>query len=327
MRIAARYPAHVFMDVFVECNLRCVQCDIWKLEDPPGQLTLDQRRGVVRQIAAWHSSIRLVLTGGELFLKRDLLYAVAAACSEHGVYTTMSSNGTLIRDQDIERLPHSGIRCIVLSVDSDQPEVHDRIRGVPGTFDRVIRSIQRLVQARDRAGQDFTVLTSTILGSHNLDRIESMLDLFESLGVDTTLFQPIQPTFARERSPRWWAEHPLFPAENAQIDRGIDSLQRARLGGRRLFQTPDQLEDMRHYFRHPDDLSPGQCASMDHSMMIDLFGDVRLCFHMERLGLQPVANVRDRELSAIWQDARTEQARVAMRSCRQGCGSMICHAR
>lgn len=327
MSIFAPHPVHVFLDVFLECNLRCVQCDIWKLRDPPNQLTLAERCAIVRQVAAWDPAIRIVLTGGELFLEREMLYGVAAACREHGVYTTMSSNGTLLRESDLGRLPHSGIRCIVLSVDSDQPEVHDRIRGVPGTFDRVVRSIRRLVSARDAARTDFTVLTSTILGRHNLDRIGPMVDLFEALGVDTTLFQPIQPVFARERSPRWWAEQDLFPTDEGQIDRGIDALRRLKLEGRRLFQTPAQFEDMRHYFRHPDDLLPGQCASMDHSMMIDLFGNVRLCFHMERIGLPPVANVRDRDLRSIWQDARVAQTRSVMRSCRQGCGSMICHAR
>lgn len=327
MSLAAPHPAHVFLDVFVECNLRCVQCDIWKIKEPPGQLTLEERSEVVRQVAAWHPEIRIVFTGGELFLKREMLYGVAAACREHGVYATMSSNGTLIRDQDVEQLPFSGIRCIVLSVDSDEPDVHDRIRGVPGTFDRVVRSIQRLVAARDRARTDFTVLTSTILGAHNLDRIESMVSLFEGLGVDTTLFQPIQPAFARDMASGWWEADALFPKDGKQIDRGIESLIRLRQEGRRLYQTVPQFEDMRHYFRHPRSLLPGQCASMDRSMMVDLFGNVRLCFQMERIGLQPVANVKDRPIRAIWEDAAVERTRSLMRGCREGCGTMVCHAR
>lgn len=324
---ARSVPEHVFLDVFIECNLRCVQCDIYKLKDPPGQLSLDERKAIVGQLAAWNPSIRLVLTGGELFLRRSMLYELASSCREHAVYTTMNSNGSIIREQDFELLPYSGINCIVLSVDSDEAAIHDRIRGVSGTFERVLGSIRRLVEARERCRTDFTVLTSTILGRHNLHRVSGMVDLFERLGVDTMLFQPIQPAFARDMPPNWWLTDPLFPMDMETMDRGIDALIAMRQQGRRLYQTERQFEDMRHYFRYPRALALGQCASMDRHMMIDLFGNVRLCFHMERIGLVPIANVRDRSLRAIWEDAATEGTRSRMRTCLEGCGTMCCHAR
>jgi MoaA/NifB/PqqE/SkfB family radical SAM enzyme len=325
--MATTFPAHVFLDLLVECNLRCVQCDIHMLKQSADALDLDERRDVVRQVSEWDPAIRLVLTGGELFLDRALLYGVADGCRERGVYTTMSSNGTLIRDDDVERLPVSGIRCIVISLDSDEPEVHDQIRGVPGTFDRAIRAVRRLVQARDRARTDFTVLTSTILGRHNLDRVERMVSFLESLGVDTTLFQPIQPPFARALEPRWWCSDPLFPLDSVQVKRGIDELVRLKVAGRRLFQTERQFEDMLHYFGNPTSLLPGQCGSADRALMIDAVGNARLCFQMERIGLAPVGNVRRHGIREIWESANAERARVSMRSCREGCGSMICHAR
>lgn len=321
------HPAHVFLEVHMECNLRCVQCDIYKLRNPAGELSADERRSVVREVAAWHPDIRIVLAGGEAFARREMVYDVAAEAREHGVYVTVSTNGTLIRPDDVERLPFSGVRCVVVSLDSDEPDVHDRIRGVRGTFRRATEAVRRLVDARDRAGQDFTVLTSTIIGRHNLHRVPALVDFLEGLGVDTTLFQPLQPTFAREVSEWWWVDHPLFPDDPTLVDRGVDDLIRAKASGRRLFQAEAQFEDMRHYFKHPRDLRFGQCASMEKHLMVDMVGDVRLCFNMERIGLRPVGNVRERPLRALWQDEVVEQVRDRMRACREGCGSMICHAR
>lgn len=323
----APHPAHVFLDLHLECNLRCVQCDIYKLRNPPDELSLDERRDVIRQVAAWHPDIRVVLTGGELFLRRRVLYDVAGVCAAQGVYTTMNTNGTLVSDADVERLPTSGIRCIVVSLDSDLPADHDRIRGVPGTFERAVSAVRRLVAARDRAGRDFTVLSSTIVGRHNLDRIGSMLDLFEDLGVDTTLFQPLQATFARELTPAWWLTDPLFPDDPAQIERGIAALLSARRRGRRLFQTEGQFEDMRHYLLHPRATAPGQCAAMDRHMMVDIVGNVRLCFNMERIGLRPIGSVRRAPLRELWENEATESTRGRMRGCTEGCSSMLCHAR
>lgn len=325
--MTAAYPAHVFLEVQMTCNLRCVQCDIHTLRNPPDELTEAERRSVVQQVAEWDPAIRVVLAGGELFSRRSMLYAVAEEALARGVYTTLSSNGTLIHDEDVERLPHSGIRCIVLSVDSDEPDVHDRIRGVPGTFDKVVASIRRLVAARDRCRTDFTVLTSTILGAHNLHRVPQMVSFLESLGVDTTLFQPIQPAFARPRAARWWEHDPLFPSDPALVDRGLDALVSLRGAGRRIFQTPDQLEDARRYLHRPWEVEAGMCAAMDRHLMVDMVGDVRLCFNMERIGLRPVANVRRRALREIWRDAQVERTRERMRTCREGCASMLCHAR
>ena len=320
-------PKHVFLETTIECNLRCVQCDIYTLTNPPDELTLEDRRSVVRQVGAWDPTIRIVLSGGEPFVRRKMLFDVAEACRESAVYTTISTNGTLVTEEDAERLPHSGIRCVVVSLDSDEAAVHDQIRGVPRTFERAVRTVRRLVAARERARTDFTVLTSTIIGRHNLARVPQMLNFFEGLGVDTTLFQPIQPVFAREVEVRWWKDAPLFPGDAEMIDRGIDELIRLKAMGRRLFQTTEQFQDMRWYFHHPGNLAAGQCAAMDRHLMVDMLGNIRLCFHMHRMGLPPIGHVRTHNLRRLWEDEHTESVRGRMRLCREGCGSMICHAR
>ena len=320
-------PVHVFLEVHMECNLRCVQCDIYRLRNPAGELTAEERRGVVRQGAEWDPGIRIVLGGGEAFLRREMLYAVADAAHEHGVYVTVSTNGTLVRESDVERLPTSGIRCVVVSIDSDLAEVHDRIRRVTGTFERAVRAVRALVAARDRSTSDFSVLTSTILGAHNLDRVPEMVAFLEGLGVSTTLFQPLQPAFARAVATRWWEQDPMFPRDGGQVERGIDSLLDLRSRGHRIFQTEAQVQDIRTYFRSPGHLPLGQCASAEKHLMVDMLGNVRLCFNMERIGLRPVANVRERGLREIWEDRTVEAARARMRACHEGCGSMLCHAR
>lgn len=320
-------PAHVFLEVHMECNLRCVQCDIYALRNPPDELSEAERRGVIRQVADWHRDIRVVLGGGEAFARKPMLYAVGEEARTRGVYTTVSTNGTLLRDQDFERLPGSGIRCVVVSIDSDEPDVHDRIRGIPGTFDRATRAIRALVAARDRAREDFTVLTSSILGAHNLRRVESLVGFLEGLGVDTTLYQPIQPAFARTVAARWWESDPLFPRDAREVESGIDALIRLRAAGHRVFQTPEQLDDARQYLLEPYHLGPGRCASMEKHLMVDMRGNVRLCFNMERIGLRPVGNVREHALRDLWHDGTVEDVRERMRGCSEGCGSMICHAR
>ena len=325
--MTTEYPAHVFLELHMECNLKCLQCDIHTLRNPVDELSEGERLDVVRQVAAWHSGIRVVSAGGEPFLRRRLLYAVAAEARRLGVYFTVSTNGTLLRPVDVEQLPHSGVRCIVVSLDSDEADVHDSIRGVPRTFERATNSVRDLAGARDRANEDFTVLTSTILGAHNLHRVPILLDYLERLGADTSLFQPLQPPFARVAAPNWHLTDPLFPRDHEVIDRGMDALVAARRAQRRVFQTEEQLEDIRRYLHEPRSVAAGQCTSMERHLMVDMAGYVRLCFNMERIGLHPVGHVRSARLRDLWGDLDVERTRERMRPCREACGSMVCHAR
>lgn len=325
--MTATVPKHVFLELQMTCNLRCVQCDIYKLSNPSDELSLDERTQLVRDMVEWSPSIRLVLAGGELFMRRAMLYGVADAAKRAGIYATLNTNGTLLRAEDIERLPSSGVRCVVVSIDSDEERTHDEIRGVAGTFARAVKAVRELVAARDRSREDFSVLVSAILGRHNLHRARSMVAFFEELGVDTMLFQPLQPAFAREVGARWWERDVLFPVDEHVMRDGIDALVALRRAGHRLFQTEQQLEDIRRYFERPSELDREQCASMDQHMMVDMRGDVRLCFNMERIGLRPIGNVRTSSLRQLWEDRTTERIREKMRGCREGCGSMLCHAR
>jgi len=318
-------PTHVFLDISLACNLRCIQCGIHRLSDPPESLDLAQRRRVVRQIAEWDPSIRLVLTGGELLLHRNALWDIAQCCKEHGVYATLSTNGTLVTKRDAEILAASGIRCVVVSLDSHVPATHDRIRGISGTWDRAVQGVRWLVAARDKSANGFSVLTSSILGEHNLHETEELLIWLWSLGIDTTLFQPVQPDFARPHTPGWHKSSPLWPRQTSTMNAGIDNLIRHRRAGMRIFQTPEKFEDMRAYFDAPDGLKESVCASLDGNMMIDITGQVRFCFLMDSLGLPVAGNVRKESLQAIWENRTACEA--AMRGCRRGCGAMICHAR
>lgn len=319
------HPRHVFLDLTTECNLKCVQCDIHLLRDPEGAMSDTDRYRVIDQLAEWSSEIRVVLTGGEQFLARKRLYTLAAHCAHRGVYLTVSSNGTILKPDDLERLPTSGIRCIVFSVDDDRPDMHDRIRGVPGTYERVMRSIRTLAGLPGRDPGVFSVLTSTILGAHNLGRIPQLLDALEATGIDCMLFQPLQPRFAGTYDKDWWRRDPLYQQDAALVDRGVDALVAAKRQGRRLFQTEEQLEDMRSYFKAQGRASNGQCVSMEESMMVDILGQVRLCFSMERIGLGPIGRVQDSDLRTLW--ASVSETRSRMRGCTEGCGAMICHAR
>lgn len=318
------YPKEIFLDLSLECNLKCIQCDIYKIEPTYNALSIHEKRDIINEIGNWKEEVYLIFTGGEPFKRRDLLYSLSEECNILDIYTTISTNGTLINKKDLKRLPDSGINDVVVSLDSHDPLVHDKIRGIKGTHEKAVESIRKLVEVREKSDNDFHVLTSSILGSHNLENIPELVDLIWSLGVDTILFQPIQPVLNRDVENRWWKANPLFP-NSEQVDEGIKALKSLKKEGAPLYQSILQFSDMEYYFKNSGETKPETCISMNEKMMIDIQGNVRLCFNMERIGLEPIGNIKESSLLELWNDSKEKMDK--MQDCTECCGIMVCHAR
>ncbi|HWD97713.1 MAG TPA: radical SAM protein, partial [Bryobacteraceae bacterium] len=126
------------LDVYSRCNCRCVMCDIWKrdtaqeirLEDLERQLPAIKRLGV-----EW-----VVFTGGEP-LMHSQLFALCAPLKALGIRITLLTTGLLLSRfaDDVAR----EIDDVIVSLDGPRA-IHDRIRRVPGAFDRMRRGIEDL---------------------------------------------------------------------------------------------------------------------------------------------------------------------------------------
>ena len=257
-------------------------------------------------------------------MRKGQMYRIANATKEKGIFLTISTNGTLIREWDAQRIPSSGINNIVFSIDSHVERIHDMIRGRDGTYKKVLNSLRMVKKYLHDSGENCHILTSTILGSHNIGEIDALIDLLNSLEVDNSLFQPIQPVFMRDKPNNWWETTPLFPHEKETIDSALSTLIRAKNQGFRTFHETYQLEDMRLYLKK-ETLPQDQCNSFHRNIMVDIVGNVRLCFNMERIGLQPVSHIGNAPLCDIWDQCN--DVRERMNGCTECCGVMICHAR
>ncbi|MGC8676095.1 MAG: radical SAM/SPASM domain-containing protein [Candidatus Micrarchaeia archaeon] len=122
------------------CNSRCLTCNIWQLK-PKNELTLDE----IKTFAKNNNYFKWVeLTGGEPFMRSDTVEIVKAfAASMKNLYVlTMPTNSLINHDalvSKIESIAQIGIPRFVITLSLDgYRELHDKIRGVPGNFDKVM---------------------------------------------------------------------------------------------------------------------------------------------------------------------------------------------
>lgn len=128
-------------DITQKCNLRCKHCRR-EFRSPIDELSLSEGKELLDQLYQLGVEL-LVISGGEPFLRQDIFELVEYAQKFRGV--TITSNGTLINSKIAHKLSRFTNLRISLSLDGID-NTHDYLRGEYGTFEKVINSLEVLVQ-------------------------------------------------------------------------------------------------------------------------------------------------------------------------------------
>ena len=74
-------PQRLFIQITDECNLRCKLCKLWKTQDPPDKISLEDKITFLKKVIKWlgiHKKGVLVhLGGGEPFLYPDQVFKLS----------------------------------------------------------------------------------------------------------------------------------------------------------------------------------------------------------------------------------------------------------
>ncbi len=167
----SRSPLVVIWEVTRACDLACVHCRAAAIpRRESGELTLDEGTNLIRQIREFGRPI-FVLTGGDP-LKRPDIFSLIRAGAEAGLATNLSPSGTpLLTHGVLLRARDSGLRGISISLDGSGAKIHDRFRGVPGSFR------WSLDGAASSIALGLRLQINTTLTRHNLEDLPAIADL------------------------------------------------------------------------------------------------------------------------------------------------------
>ncbi|MBN1700026.1 MAG: radical SAM protein [Spirochaetales bacterium] len=175
---ALPYPYKLTFAITSKCNLRCLTCCVWKRKSS-GELTFDEidRFFRLNPFFNW-----IDLTGGEIFLRNDLLDITKSIRKHlpHLVLLHYPTNGYLTDrivavTKEIASLRFNKV-VITVSIDGNR-EVHNRIRNSDRAFDRSIATYRELKKIKN-----IEVYIGCTLSPFNIDHFESFVgDLREYL--------------------------------------------------------------------------------------------------------------------------------------------------
>lgn len=169
-------PLLVSWNVTKACNLSCMHCYRDAGVKDPQELTFQQGKALIQQIAEIGFKI-LVLSGGEPLLREDIFDLIKFA-SFLNLRVVLGSNGTLITEGIAKKLKETGVPRIGISLDGYKAESHDKLRGQAGCFRMALKGIENC----RKAGLEFQIHTTVY--RENITEILKVTDLAVQSGAE-----------------------------------------------------------------------------------------------------------------------------------------------
>lgn len=299
--------------ITARCNLRCTMCRYGKGLDLP-ELPADRWAEVSRELAVLGAR-KVHFSGGEVLVRRDFEDVVHAA-ADAGLKVTFTSNLTLLTKGRAKGLSRAKLSSVSTSIDGATARTHDRIRGIPGAFDRTWRGISWLARERTRRGRRTRLRVNFVMMRANFREYPELLLRARDAGVTEVHPMPVDSQSDRVRLSRR-----LIRLYNESIAPRVLEIRKASgyatddafvfPFGRGGLEVLDSAQGRYAGSYYRDRL----CHAPWLHLFIAWDGKVYLCC-MTNGRIEPLGNVRGASVSEVFRGPGFRAIRDAMRSAR-----------
>ncbi|HEX8518688.1 MAG TPA: mycofactocin radical SAM maturase [Pseudonocardia sp.] len=201
-------PICLTWELTYACNLACVHCLSSSGRRDPRELTTDECKAVIDELARMQV-FYVNVGGGEPTVRPDfwelLDYAV-----DHDVGVKFSTNGVRLDERRAARLAATDYVDVQISLDGATAEVNDAVRG-PGSHATALRALANLADAGFAKPKISVVMTR-----HNVDQLDAFAELADRFGAQLRItrlrpsgrgadvWDELHPTAAQQRTLYEW---------------------------------------------------------------------------------------------------------------------------
>src|SRR5262245_40225046 len=184
---ADRLPMGAVYEATMRCNLHCEFCYVGDLLNIEGEWRQELTLEALRTAFPDRAGFQVSLTGGEIFMRKDIMSVLDLFRSKGYACGYLTTNGTIINEERADALADLAaagfLKHISVSVDGPK-DLHDAARGLKGTFERTCAGLRRLQAAAHRKRAPRRVSINTTVAHESLEALDQMVDVAQELGVD-----------------------------------------------------------------------------------------------------------------------------------------------
>lgn len=272
----------LYFHITKACNLRCKHCYVEAGKPLENELTSVETLRMIDNFAELGGE-QLIITGGEPFLRREMLYEVFRKAREVGIEKIfVETNGTLISNKDVDICKKYDVELGV-SLDGAVQKTNDYIRGM-GNYEKTINTIKMLVNAGVKVAIGMTLMKP------NIEEAEKMVYLAKDLGVNSLSFTILREVGMAE------ANRDLLLSFEEMYSAIVSMWRKAREVG-----VPTKLEDQ---FKSLEKLTKiDMCGVGKELLLVSSNGDVYPCNMFLEFKEFKAGNIREQRLEDIWKNS------------------------
>ncbi|MDA3869897.1 MAG: heme d1 biosynthesis radical SAM protein NirJ [Gammaproteobacteria bacterium] len=292
----------VIWNLIRRCNLTCKHCYATSADkDFPGELNTEKVFSVMDDLKSFGVPV-LILSGGEPLMRPDI-FEISHHAKDMGFYVGLSTNGTLISEDNIQDIVDVGYNYVGISIDGMR-ETHDKFRRKQGSFDEAMQGIRLCHQAGIKVGLRYT------LTQDNKQDFPALLKLMDDEGIDKFYLSHLNYAGRGNKNRRDDLHHQMTrEAMNLMLETCLADI---KSGRQREFVTGNNDADGAYMLLWARENMPEHADHLEQLLMqwggnssgvnisnIDNIGNV----HPDTMWWEyTIGNVKERPFSEIWMD-------------------------
>jgi Y-X(10)_GDL-associated radical SAM protein len=284
-------PVHVVWEITLACDLKCLHCGSRAGHRRPSELSTEECLQVIDALAKLGTR-EITLIGGEAYLRKDWTQLIRAIRG-HDIYCATQTGGRNLTPAKLQEAVDAGLNGVGVSLDGLAP-LHDKLRNVPGSFDKASDTLRRAKAA------GLAVSVNTQIGAATMPDLPALMDHIIELGA--THWQ-IQLTVAMGNAVdndevllQPYRELELMPLLARLYQEGLERGLLMTIGNNIGYYGPYE-----HIWRGfgDDRVHWAGCGAGQTVMALEADGTVKGCPSLATVGFAG-GNVRDMALEDIW---------------------------
>lgn len=157
--------------------------------------------------------------GGEPFLWSPLLAVSQDIAANPAIMLSATTNGSRLSAAHIRQQILSCFAELTISIDGPA-DIHDELRGAPGSFARIEKSVRLLVAERAQSGAALKIRVNAVMMRRTVPHLGRLCDILADWGVDEITFNQLG---GRDR-PEYFPDNGLRPDDVAYLRKIVPDL-------------------------------------------------------------------------------------------------------
>ena len=299
----------VILFVTSRCNALCQTCFYHEELNQPGDMTFEQIEKVSRTMPPITD---LWLSGGEPTLRHDVSQIIDMFVTNNGVDRVIIPTNGLIKSRVYDMvqaaLTNNPSLDLYLNIALDgYGETHDRIRGVPGNWEKTLGCIESLYPLKEKFNDRFRLNVNTVVCAENYNEIEMLSEfMWTNYKLDGQYFNIVRgETLVGDQIKQVPPE--ILPSMYKHVSeltkRYGDRMFAADDASKRFVKNVAYVGTITTHYRtqhanfQQSSAWPFPCTAGETTAVIDYNGDVRACELREKFA---TLSDYDYDFTALW---------------------------